>query len=144
MVKHGCLSVSQASSEVGSVCVDWISAWLCRVKPPECDLTMKGWNENGPSQLSDLVAMLFNLKKVLVLWKFPSLGALFGQLVQAQVKSSIQIKLYKWPYTGGESLKAVVRSRAIPVHLLPSCGKFRAKVTSWDRIMALFGLASRA
>jgi hypothetical protein len=65
-------------------------------------------------------------------------------LVQAQIGSSTVTKLYKWPYTGGESLKALVRSKSIPVHLLPSCGKFRAKVTSWDRIMALFGLASRS
>lgn len=71
------------------------------------------------------------------------MGDLFGQLVQAQKKGSTVTKLYKWPYTGGEGLKDVCRSKSIPLHLLPSCGKFRAEITSWDRIMALFGLASR-
>jgi hypothetical protein len=37
-------------------------------KAPEFNYTMKIWNKNGPSQLRDLVAMLINLKKVLVLW----------------------------------------------------------------------------
>jgi hypothetical protein len=77
--------------------------------------------------------MLCHLEESSSALKIPESGRPVRSVVQAQVKGSTVTKLYKWPYTGRESLKALVRSKSIPVHLLPSCGKFRAKITSWDR-----------